>query len=229
MSIETRMVKFKPLHNEINKEIEYWSNIESQKTKTNMISEKLRIVDKPFFEPKIKAFTKSNDIFKPYLDKDRSNLLISEEMKFELRRYLNDLATFEMIHSKNQTIDKRLDIVNNSKKIIIKDEELQKMYLSIASEVIKFNEGIRKASEINQKTLATSHIPPAAIEEMRGEGTSKFYLSAKESNIKLENSILSLERSKRDWFTKKMSKIAIIVGTVLILLTLLSLILFSIL
>ncbi|QHX36015.1 hypothetical protein STIUS_v1c04610 [Spiroplasma sp. TIUS-1] len=227
MSIETRMVKYKPLHNEINKEIEYWKNIESQKTKTNIISEKLRVIDKSFFEPKIKAFVKVNEIFKPYLDKDRTSLLISEEIKFDLRRYLNDLTTFESTHSRNQKLDKRFEIINNEKRVVIKDEELQRMYLSISDEVIKFNAGIKKASELNKKSLATSNLPPAIIEEMREEGKATFSASAKEISVKLEVSILSLDKKRKEWFTKSMNKKTLIIGITLVSLTFLMLILFA--
>lgn len=230
MSVElTRMVKYKPLHNEINKEIEYWKNIESQKTKTNIISEKLRVIDKPFFEPKIKSFVKTNDIFKPYLDKDRSSLLISEEIKFDLRRYLNDLTTFESTHSRSQKLDKRFEVINNEKRVVIKDEELQKMYLSIADEVIKFNEGIKKASELNKKSLATSSLPPAIIEEMREDGQPTFSATAKEASTKLEVSILNLDKRRKEWFTKSMNKKTIIIGSTLVVLTLVMLILFAVL
>lgn len=227
MSVETRMIKFKPLHNEINKEIESRNRVEN--SKTNIISEKLRILDKSFFEPKIRSFTKSNDVFKPYLDKDRSNLLISEEIKFELRRYLNELIVFESKHKKTQTVDKRLDIIDNTKKVVIKDVELQKMYLNISNEVNEFNEGIRTSSDLNKKSLATSSLPPAAIEEILQGNQEYFYASAKQASIKLEKSIVTLESNNKNWFTKKMNKMAIIVGITLVVLMLFSLILFSVL
>ncbi|WP_339022470.1 hypothetical protein [Spiroplasma endosymbiont of Crioceris asparagi] len=221
MSQQTRMERFKELHNEIAKKNEQHRLNEEQKNAIYNINETLIAVDKNYFNPKVSAFIKNYDIERPYLDKDKSSNLISEEIKYELRRYFKELINFEK-NNQNENLFIEEESTNN---LNIDDEKFENFYKNILNTEKVFQERINSIL-ISQRVVATTDLEPNKIEAMRQNDERTINKMIDVTNEANEKIYTKLKQDSKKFASKKINILIITIGVILIVMMLLFMIMF---
>ncbi|QBQ07502.1 hypothetical protein SGLAD_v1c03030 [Spiroplasma gladiatoris] len=128
----SRMERNKKLHIQIRNEIVYKKQQQDEKSLIYSTFERLKLIDLNFFKEKLDEFDKNHQMEKPFLDKDKSNSLISEEIRFEIKQEIANLKKIK------QTVNKKpLVNINDYEEFQVKSPK----YLSYC-EGLKQNENI---------------------------------------------------------------------------------------
>ncbi|KAF5301850.1 hypothetical protein FQR65_LT19182 [Abscondita terminalis] len=156
MEFKSRMDKNKHLHESVNREIAQKRKNDLTKTTIYATFEVLKKIDLKFFEEKIRQFDNKYGYEKPYLFEDKSKSILSEDIKFEIKRFIGELdelkvSEFELIDNEDTSRDKVIELRNDQfkeyRKVLIEaDKNFENRmfkYKSNQKNNIKFNSDIK--------------------------------------------------------------------------------------
>ncbi|QEH61614.1 hypothetical protein SCHIN_v1c04170 [Spiroplasma chinense] len=216
MSQLSRMERNKALHNRVQKEIAYKKQNQDEKSIINATFERLKKIDRAFFQQKLEIFDKKHEIEKPYLDKDRSNLLISEEIKYDLRREIEEL---KKIKSKSVILDKEKTDEDKEEKVLIRDQK----YIDYMNSVDK-NEGIFlnnlnkvRSKQTRKGYITVEDISMTSVQKKRSEDNRSIIVMLDEVSRKTDAGRNTMGKAWSDYSKKQKFKWTIWFLTVLLL------------
>ncbi|WP_338971698.1 hypothetical protein [Spiroplasma endosymbiont of Panorpa germanica] len=196
----TRMERNRTLHERVNRDIIIERESQMERSNIAAVFKTLDAIDKNYFKAKVNEFDKKNTIEKPYLDKDKSKSLIKDELKYDLRRFYNELLSNEdslkSLSTKKDAISEKMDdknVVNlTSQKFI---DYYQKISLNEQNFQNQVQELRRKSdkkvdlnSDINFATVtkvrnADKRTTPAMLKEVGEKNERGYNLLMKETKM----------------------------------------------
>jgi len=168
MNMISRMERNKQIHDQVNKEIAYNIQIHNEKSIISATFEKLKQIDVNYFKEKLDIFDKKHQIEKPYLDKDRSTSLISEDLKYEIRKDMHDL---KQIKSK-ETPANNMPNSDIEEQIQLRNEKFISYFNSLKKneEVFTINiDKLKQKQQLNKRV--EQEISMVTVQKVRSQDT----------------------------------------------------------
>ncbi|QGS51717.1 hypothetical protein [Spiroplasma tabanidicola] len=178
----SRMERNKELHNKIRLEIAQKKQKQDEKSLIYTTFERLKLIDGEYFKEKLDYFDKKHQIEKPYLDKDKSNSLISEDIRFQIKREIAELKKIKPID-----YDKKPQKTEMNEEIEIKSAKFLKYYNNLVANEKVFYDNIEKF-KVKQKILKDpSHdISMTTVQQVRNSDTRSTNIMIKSVEDRLE-------------------------------------------
>lgn len=193
MDMISRMERNKQIHDQVNKEIAYNIQIHNEKSIISATFEKLKQVDLNYFKEKLDIFDKKHQIEKPYLDKDRSTSLISEDLKYEIRKDMHDL---KQIKSK-ETPANNMPNSDIEEQIELRNEKFIRYFNSLKKneEIFTINiDKLKQKQQLNKRV--EQEISMATVQKVRSQDTRSTMQMLSEVSDKTEKAQALL---MKDW------------------------------
>ncbi|WP_041618802.1 hypothetical protein [Spiroplasma taiwanense] len=221
MAIEARMERNKALHEKIKKEIIYKRTIQDEKSIINSTFEKLKQIDLNFFKEKLDIFDKKHQIEKPYLDKDKSNTLFPEELKYDIKREISELKKIKLVEPLQENHD------DEEEKIYFKNEKYARYFNELQKNELNFQKNISKLKEKQSKKniINNDDIPMTIVQQIRSKDNRTTHQMLVEVQDKVEKSQNRLLKTWKGYDSKFRFKWANFILIILILIMLVSIIL----
>ncbi|AKU80108.1 hypothetical protein [Spiroplasma turonicum] len=201
MENNTRMLRNKRLHDEVNKDIIYNSQIQNEKSIINSTFEKLKQIDQNFFEKKLEYFDKKHQLEKPYLDKDNSSNYFSEDIKYDLKRELSELKKIDektLSNNKNNYNEKNQN--QDEEFVQLKSDKFIKYLESLKNNQLLFQKNIEKLKLKQSKKFNVSHdISMTTVHQMRSQdsrSTNQMLVDVQDKVEKYQGKLLQKYVSK---------------------------------
>ncbi|WP_144083783.1 hypothetical protein [Spiroplasma apis] len=189
----SRMERNKQIHDQVNKEIAYNIQIHNEKSIISATFEKLKQIDVNYFKEKLDIFDKKHQIEKPYLDKDRSTSLISEDLKYEIRKDMHDL---KQIKSK-ETPANNMPNSDIEEQIELRNEKFIRYFNSLKKneEIFTINiDKLKQKQQLNKRV--EQEISMATVQKVRSQDTRSTMQMLSEVSDKTEKAQALL---MKDW------------------------------
>ncbi|AHB36147.1 hypothetical protein SAPIS_v1c03010 [Spiroplasma apis B31] len=193
MDMISRMERNKQIHDQVNKEIAYNIQIHNEKSIISATFEKLKQIDVNYFKEKLDIFDKKHQIEKPYLDKDRSTSLISEDLKYEIRKDMHDL---KQIKSK-ETPANNMPNSDIEEQIELRNEKFIRYFNSLKKneEIFTINiDKLKQKQQLNKRV--EQEISMATVQKVRSQDTRSTMQMLSEVSDKTEKAQALL---MKDW------------------------------
>ena len=193
MNMISRMERNKQIHDQVNKEIAYNIQIHNEKSIISATFEKLKQIDVNYFKEKLDIFDKKHQIEKPYLDKDRSTSLISEDLKYEIRKDMHDL---KQIKSK-ETPANNMPNSDIEEQIQLRNEKFISYFNSLKKneEVFTINiDKLKQKQQLNKRV--EQEISMVTVQKVRSQDTRSTMQMLSEVSDKTEKAQALL---MKDW------------------------------
>ncbi|AHI53663.1 hypothetical protein SSABA_v1c02510 [Spiroplasma sabaudiense Ar-1343] len=186
----SRMERNRELHQKVNRDIIIEKESQLERSNISAIFKTLDGIDKNYFRAKVKEFDEKNTIEKPYLDKDKSKLLVKEELKYDLRRFINELSYGEQVAKKaKEKKNPILERIDDSNSVNLTSQKFIDYYHKIARNEQTFQDQVidlRKRTDGNQNF--TSDINFATVTKVRNADNRTTSEMLKEVSDKNERS-----------------------------------------
>ncbi|AXK51421.1 hypothetical protein [Spiroplasma alleghenense] len=196
----TRMERNRQLHERVNRDIIIEKESQFERSNIAAVFKTLDAIDKNYFKNKVNEFDKKNTIEKPYLDKDKSKSLIKDELKYDLRRFYNELLSSEELmrplSNKKDDISSKME---DNKSINLTSQKFIDYYQKIAVNEQNFQNQVQELrrksdkktdvhSDINFATVtkvrnADNRTTPAMLKEVSDKNERGYNLLMKETKM----------------------------------------------
>ncbi|AHI52659.1 hypothetical protein [Spiroplasma culicicola] len=221
----TRTERNKELHIKVNQEIAYRKKNHDEKSLVNSTFEKLKAIDQAYFWEKIQAFDKKHQIEKPYLDKDRSSSILSDELKYEIKSQINELKKIKQksVSVQELKIDEKSleeeEYIYNSEKFKRYNENLLRNEKLFSKNIEKL-----KSKQVGKIDVAQD-IEMTTVQSIRSQDNRAPFIMVKEVNDKVMKTSNVVQSSWKSFIKKRRFKWALSILIMLILIMLVAILL----
>ncbi|AOG60211.1 hypothetical protein SHELI_v1c02560 [Spiroplasma helicoides] len=184
MKSMTRTEKNKNLHNKVREEIANKKQTLDEKRLIFSIFERLKVIDADFFKRKLEVFDQKHELDTPYLDKDRSNSLLSEDIKYDIRREIEELKKI-----KPKVVERNSKETKENEEYELKSQKYITYYNNLVKNEKVFVENIKRLQSKQQNRKNPTHdISMTTIQQVRNKDKRNTFQMIREADLNMEKS-----------------------------------------